>query len=163
VAAFGPKAAEIVSGHVPEEPVFGPRSAYAKLYDLDGWILMLCKLAANTSMHMAEERAGLLLQDFVAYAIEGSKRREIVVHHMPGHVNFDPHYDLLRQRGQLRAAPLGEGTIHLMRVRDAIDAALENVRRDPLLATGGERCQCDFCKAIRAKLGRTARESHPPA
>ena len=152
VAAFGPRAAEIVSGHVPERPVFAPEGAYGKLYELDAWILMLCRLASNTTLHMAEERAGLLLTDFLAYVVEGGKRREVTLRHVPWHVNFEPHYELLRQRGQLHAAPLGEGTIHLMRARHAVDAALENVTRNPLLATGGEKCQCDFCQAIRAKV-----------
>jgi len=152
VAAFGPKAREIVSDHVPEEPVFGPRSAYAKLYDLDAWILMLCRLEANTSMHMAEERAGLLLLDFVAPVLEGRKRREVVVRHLPLHVNFKPHYDVLASRGLLRSAPLGESEIHLMRMRDAVDVAVENIRRDPgMVAAPG--CDCLFCQAIRRKLG----------
>ncbi len=149
VAAFGPRAAEIVSGHVPEQPVFGPDSAYAKLYDLDACILMLCKLGSNTTLHMAEERAGLLLTSLLA--IVGG--REVLLPHMPRHANFDSHYELLRQRGQLSAAPLGEGTIHLMRVRHAVDAGLENLRQNPLLATGGYKCPCDFCQAIRAKVG----------
>ncbi|HUT31888.1 MAG TPA: DUF4910 domain-containing protein [Planctomycetota bacterium] len=153
VAAFGPRAAEITSGHVPDRPVFAPEGAYGKLYELDAWILMLCKLSSNTSMHMGDERNGLLLLDFVGHVLEGGKRREVLVRHMPCHVNFDPSYEAMRQRGQLRSAPLGEGTIHLMRARDAIDTATENVRRDPRLVTGGEKCQCDFCNAIRAKLG----------
>jgi len=152
VAAFGPKAREIISDHVPEEPVFGPRSAYAKLYDLDAWILMLCGLEANTSMHMAEERAGLLLLDFVAPVLEGRRRREVVVRHLPLHVNFKPHYDVLASRGLLRSAPLGESEIHLMRMRDAVDVAVENIRRNPgMVAAPG--CDCLFCQAIRRKLG----------
>ncbi|HPD15294.1 MAG TPA: DUF4910 domain-containing protein [Planctomycetota bacterium] len=152
VAAFGPRAAEIVSGHTPDRPVFAPEGAFGKLYELDAWILMLCKLAANTTMHMGDERNGLLLLDFLAYVMEGGKPREVVVRHVPWHVNFEPSYEAMRQRGQLRSAPLGEGTIHLMRARDAVDAATESVRRNPLLVTGGEKCQCDFCLAIRAKL-----------
>lgn len=148
VAALGPKAAEIVSEHCPEEPVFGPRSPYARLYELDACIIMLCKLGANTTLHMAEERAGLLLTD--SCAIVGG--REVLLPHMPCHARFEPHHELLRARGQLHSAPLGEGAIHLMRVRHAVDAALGNLRRDPLLATGGEKCQCTFCQAIRAQV-----------
>ncbi len=153
VAALGPRASEIVSEHVPEEPVFGPRSPYAKLYDLDGWILMLCRLEANTTLHMAEERAGLLLLDFVAPVLEGRRRREVVVRHLPWHVNFQPHYEVMSERGMLRSARLGESEVHLMRVRDAVDVALENIRRDPaMVAAPG--CECPFCEAIRRKLSR---------
>lgn len=152
VAALGPRAAEIVGGHTPDRPVFAPEGAFGKLYELDAWILMLCTLRANTTMHMGDERNGLLLLDFLAYVIENGKPREVLVRHMPWHVNFEPSYQAMRQRGQLLSAPLGEGTVHLMRARDAVDAATESVRRDPLLVTGGEKCQCDFCRAIRAKL-----------
>jgi len=152
IAAHGPKAEEIVSLHTPDRPVFAAEGAYGKLYELDGGILMLCKLGSNTSLHMAEERVGLLLVDFVGHVVEKGRRRELIVRHMPWHANFDRHYEALFERGLIRAAPLGEGTIHLMRVRDAIDVALENVRRDPLLATG-QGCECEFCQAIRAKLG----------
>jgi len=152
VAAMGPKAGEIVREHTPERPVFAPESPYGKLYDLDACVLMLAKLAANTSLHMAEERAGVPLVDIVGHIVEDGRRREVVIHRAPWHANFDEHYKVLTERGLIRAAPLGEGTIHLMRVRDAVDAALENIRRNPRLVMG-EGCQCDFCRRFRAQLG----------
>jgi len=159
VAALGPRAAEIVSGHTPDRPVFAPEGAFGRLYELDAWILMLCKLAANTTMHMGAERNGLLLLDSLAHVMKDGKPHEVVVRHVPGHVSFEPSYEVMRQRGQLRSAPLGEGAIHLMRARDAVDAATESVRRNPLLVTGGDKCQCDFCQAIRAHLAAGARRT----
>jgi aminoglycoside 3-N-acetyltransferase len=156
VAACGPRAEEIVATHDPERPVFAPETPWGKLYDLDAWILMLCRLASNTAMHMGEERNGLLRTDLVAHVVEGGERREVPIVHAPWHASFDRHYELLRERGQLQSAPLGEGTIHLMRFRHAVDAATENVARDPSLAMGGESCQCTFCANIRAYLARTS-------
>ncbi|MFP4057541.1 MAG: DUF4910 domain-containing protein [Candidatus Brocadiia bacterium] len=152
VAALGPRAEEIVRDHTPDRPVFGPQSAYARLYELDARILMLCKLAANTSMHAGEHRAGLLLTDLLGHVREGRRRREVRVRRAPWHANFEEHYRVLFDRGLVRAAPLGEGTIHLMRARDAVDVAEANCRERPLLATGGESCQCEFCQNIRAHI-----------
>jgi len=148
VAALGPRAAEITRVHSPERPVFAPEGAFGKLYDLDAWILLLAPLAANTCMHMGEERAGVPLVDIVARAA-GRGRAEARVVRVPWHVNFRPHYDVLFERGLVRSTPLGEDTIHLVRVRDAVDAAEANLRRDPLLAAA-EGCQCAMCRRVRA-------------
>jgi|GEM_PF-237316 len=152
VAALGPKAAEIVGGHSPDRPVFAEEGAYGKLYELDAWALMLCRPGANTIMHMGEERNGLLVLDFLGHVIEGGQRREVVVRHVPWHAHFERHYDLMRERGQLRAAALGEGTIYLMRARDAVDAAADNLRREPELVVR-KSCECLFCRAVRTRLG----------
>jgi len=157
VLALGPLAERIVGDHTPARPVFSPEGAFGQLYELDAWVLMLCPLNANTILHMAEERAGLLRTDLVAHVIQDGERRQVTVVHAPWHANFDRHYEVLRQRGQLREATLGESTITLMRARDAVDAALENLREDPTLAMGAD-CDCEFCRNIRARLTRLAQE-----
>lgn len=153
VAAFGPNAAAIVRDHTPDRPVFGDEGAFGRLYALDAWILMLCKLSSNTCLHMAEHRAGLLFTDLVARVKENGDIRTVMAQNAPWHANFDPHYDVLFERDLIRAAPLGEGTVHLMRARDAVDVALENIRENPLLVTR-EGCECEFCGNIRAHLAR---------
>jgi aminoglycoside 3-N-acetyltransferase len=150
VAAYGDKAASIVSGHNPYRPVFDGEGAYGKLYEMDAWILMLAPLGTNTIMHMAEERAGVPFPDFPAYIMEGGKRLEVVVKRAPWHANFNEHHRVLFERGLIRSTDLGEGEIYYMRVRDAVDVALENVRRNPLMVTV-EGCSCDFCQSVRAK------------
>ncbi|MFW6162560.1 MAG: DUF4910 domain-containing protein [Planctomycetota bacterium] len=152
VLALGPLAERIVGDHPPERPVFSPQSPFGQLYDLDAVVVMLCPLAANTILHMAEERAGLLLTDLVAHVLDAGRRREVTVAHAPWHANFDRHYEVLGERGMLRSAPLGESTIHLMRARDAVDVALENLADDPTLAMG-DQCDCEFCRNLRAHLG----------
>ena len=115
---------------------------------------MLCKLSSNTAMHMGDERNGLLRTDLMAHAVEDGVRREVPIVHAPWHVNYERNYALLRERGQLRSAPLGEGEVHLMRFRHAVDAATENVAADPMLVTGGERCTCPFCRNVREHIAR---------
>ena len=95
------------------------------------------------------------LRDAVArVACEGGSR-EVTVSHAPLHTNsFDEHYRVLFERDLVRSAPLGEEKIYLMRFRDAVDVAAENLRRDPLLAAA-EGCECETCRLVRQNAGRT--------
>lgn len=151
VAAYGVKAEFIVSGHTPDRPVFDKEGAYGKLYELDAWILMLAPLGKNTIMHMGEEWAGVPFPDFQAHIMENDKRLKVVVRRAPWHANFNEHYRVLFERDLIRLTALGEGEIYYMRARDAVDVALENVRRNPLAVTV-EGCSCDFCQFVKSKL-----------
>ena len=56
-AALGPRAARLTCGHTLEY-AFGEGSPLARLYELDGWVLLLgVGHANNTSLHLAEYRA----------------------------------------------------------------------------------------------------------
>jgi aminoglycoside 3-N-acetyltransferase len=56
-AAVGPSAATVVAGHQLADGL-GESSPQARLYDLDGWILLLgVTHANNTSLHLSEHRA----------------------------------------------------------------------------------------------------------
>lgn len=56
-AAIGPHAEKITSGHILEQG-FGEGSPLARIYDLDGWVLLLgVDHSNNTSLHLAEFRA----------------------------------------------------------------------------------------------------------
>jgi aminoglycoside 3-N-acetyltransferase len=58
-AARGPAAAEIVAGHSLEDGL-GERSPLGRIYDLDGWVLLLgVGHESNTSLHLAEYRSGV--------------------------------------------------------------------------------------------------------
>lgn len=58
-AAWGKQAEWIVAGHRLDYG-FGEHSPLARVYDLDGWVLLLgVGHGNNTSMHLAENRAGL--------------------------------------------------------------------------------------------------------
>lgn len=148
VAAVGPHADDITRRHSADEPVFAETGAFGRLYALDARILMLAPLATNTCLHMGEERAGIPLADLAA-RVDDQGQPAGVIRRAPWHVNFEPHYDRLREGGLLRSAPLGEGTVYLMSMRDAVDAATENLRRNPrLVAQDG--CECELCRRVRA-------------
>lgn len=151
LTALGPKAREIVSQHTYEIPVFDKKGAFGKLYELDAFILMLAPLNTNTMMHMAEEWGGLPLPDFIGHIIENGKRKVVTIRRAPWHVNFDPYYDVLFSRGLISSTELGEGTIYMMRARDAVDIALEKIKENPLMVTV-PGCDCAFCKRIRGLL-----------
>lgn len=56
-AARGPAASALTAGHALT-PAFGEQSPLARLYDLDGWVLLLgVDHGSNTSLHLAETRA----------------------------------------------------------------------------------------------------------
>jgi aminoglycoside 3-N-acetyltransferase len=150
ICAFGPKAELIVSQHSPDEPVFSKEGAFGKLYELDAFILMLAPLNTNTLMHMAEEWGGVPLPDFLGHIIENGERKVVKIRKAPWHVNFEPHYKTLFQRGLIRSTRLGEEDVYLMRARDVVDISLENIKANPLMVTV-EGCDCAFCRHIREK------------
>lgn len=56
-AAWGKHAGQI-TGHHPVDELLGEQSPLARIYDLDGWVLLLgVTHANNTSLHLAEYRA----------------------------------------------------------------------------------------------------------
>jgi aminoglycoside 3-N-acetyltransferase len=150
LAAHGPEAERITRHHSPSEPVFADTGSFGALYELDAQVLMLAPLKSNTCMHMGEERTGVPLRDVVASVADGTGRREVRVARAPWHVDsFEEHYRVLRERGMIRDATLGEERVHLMRYRDAVDVATENLRRRPLLAAA-PGCECSTCLSVRA-------------
>ena len=151
VCALGGEAGRITADHTPDRAVFSDEGAFGQLYALDAWVLLLCDRSANTVLHLAEHRAGLLVTDLVAHVAEGGRRREVTVRGAPWHVDFEGHYELLVRRGQLHTARLGEGELYLMRCRHAVDAALEDLRKDPTPAMGRD-CDCAVCRNLRAQL-----------
>jgi len=77
-AASGPLAERIVAEH-PLDCFFGERSPIGKLYELDGYVLLLgVSHGNNTALHLAEHRAdfpGKTRHDEGAPIIVGGKRR----------------------------------------------------------------------------------------
>jgi len=66
-AAFGPKAEFITNKHALESS-FGEQSPLAKIYDLEGRILLLgVSHESNTSLHLAETRASYGTKRFISH------------------------------------------------------------------------------------------------
>ncbi len=136
-AARGPRAAEITANHSLEFGL-GERSSLARIYDLDGSILLLgVTHANNTSLHLAEYRANWpgkrTTHSGTALLVEGERRWVVF-----DDVNIDSSdfgklgEDFERETGAVRIGPAGHGTARLMRQRPLVDYAvgwLERCRR----------------------------------
>ena len=77
-AANGPHAGYLIGGHALEEE-FGENSPIGKLYQLDGWILLLgVGHGNNTSLHLAENRSAFpgkkMIQSGTAMEMDGERR-----------------------------------------------------------------------------------------
>ncbi|MBC7330307.1 DUF4910 domain-containing protein [bacterium] len=154
ICAFGPKAELIVSQHSPDKPVFSKEGTFGKLYELDAFILMLAPLNTNTLMHMAEEWGGVPMPDFLGHIIENGERKVVRIRKAPWHVNFEPHYRILFQKGLIKSTKLGEKEVYLMRARDVVDISLENIKANPMMVTV-EGCECAFCRHIRERISKS--------
>ena len=126
-AAVGPRATEIVGAHSLNDGL-GEASPLARLYDADGWVLLLgVGHQNNTSLHLAEHRA-----DFPGKkrTTQGSPMLVDGVQEWVQYQEIDPDdSDFPRigaefaGTGKEREGPVGGGTARLMRQREAVDFA----------------------------------------
>ncbi|MCP3881476.1 MAG: AAC(3) family N-acetyltransferase [Sulfitobacter sp.] len=126
-AAVGPNALTLTSGHELDMGL-GESSPQARLYDLDGHVLLLgVSHANNTTLHLAEHRAAPpdppLVEASSPVLIDGQR----------GWVSYDllddddSDFERLGMdfdaAGLQRSGPVGAGTGHLMRAQDLVDYA----------------------------------------
>jgi aminoglycoside 3-N-acetyltransferase len=125
-AAWGRHAESITAGHSLEYGL-GEGSPLARLYDLDGWVLLLgVGFANNTSFHLAEyrnPRAQQIMQG--APVIENGQRvwksyRDVETDDSP----FPEIGAAFEQEGSVRLGRIGSATARLFRQRPAVDFAL---------------------------------------
>lgn len=128
-AAKGPHAAQITGGH-PYDYGLGEGSPLARLYELDGWVLLLgVGHGNNTSLHLAENRANFpgkqVVENGAPVRVDG--RREWVTLH---DIDFDDEDFLAigaaleRETGAVRVGPAGRGVARFMRQRALVDFAV---------------------------------------
>ncbi len=128
-AAKGPHAAQITGGH-PYDYGLGEGSPLARLYELDGWVLLLgVGHGNNTSLHLAENRANFpgkqVVENGAPVRVDG--RREWVTLH---DIDFDDEdfpaigAALERETGAVRVGPAGRGVARFMRQRALVDFAV---------------------------------------
>jgi len=126
-AAWGRHAEYITKDH-PLEYALGEGSPLARIYDLDGWILMLgTSYDTTTSFHLAEYRApGAVEVTLGSPIIEHGQRvwknyRDIEIDS-----NIFPEIgSAFEQIGQVKIAQVGSATTRLFRQRPAIDFAVQ--------------------------------------
>ena len=127
-AALGPDAERIVADH-PLGSMFGERSPLARLYDLDGAVLLAgVDHGNNTALHLGEYRAEFPGKrtgtEGAPMTVEGQRRWVRFTETLPRDDDFaELGEDFARETGQERRGPLGWGDARLMRVRAIVDYA----------------------------------------
>lgn len=139
-AAWGQQAERIVDGHSLEYS-FGEESPLARIYDLEGWVLLLgVGHSNNTSLHLAESRADFGSKKFITDGAPlmvqtpaGQIERQWVPYNDLDYNESD--FDLLgaafEQTGTVKIGKVGLATCRLMSQRALVDfgvAWIENHR-----------------------------------
>lgn len=133
-AARGPLAEQVTAGHSLENSL-GDGSPLARIYDLDGWVLLLgVGHANNTSLHLAEHRAAYPdkkdLDSGAPVLVDG--RRQWVTYH---DLDYDADdFPLIgeafeRDTGAARVGMVGRGAARLMPQRVLVDFGVEWMTR----------------------------------
>lgn len=133
-AARGPLAEQVTAGHSLENSL-GEGSPLARIYDLDGWVLLLgVGHANNTSLHLAEHRAAYPdkkdLDSGAPVLVDG--RRQWVTYH---DLDYDADdFPLIgeafeRDTGAARVGMVGRGAARLMPQRVLVDFGVEWMTR----------------------------------
>jgi aminoglycoside 3-N-acetyltransferase len=141
--AVGPHAAALVDGHELANGL-GEHSPQARLYDLDGHILLLgVTHANNTSLHLAEHRAAppdaATTTNWSPMTVDG--RREWVAYSdlVADDSDFAAIGEAFAATGRQASGTVGSGEALFMRSRDVVDFAVEWMhahRTWPVLPTG---------------------------
>lgn len=125
-AARGPQAAAITEDHALD-CAMGERSPLARLYDLDGWVLLLgVGHDRNTSLHLAEHRARYPAKrdkPFGSPVMVDGKRRWLVVKELDFDASdFAAIGDALeRETAEVAVGRVGYAAARLMRQRRLVD------------------------------------------
>lgn len=128
-AAWGKKAEFLTSGHGLED-IFGNTSPVGKLYDLDGYVLMIgVGYDKNTSFHLADERAKYQgkRKENNSCAIMREGRREWITYetlYVDGE-DFDEIGAAFEESYPVKSVSLGNGTLRYIRQRDLVDFAVD--------------------------------------
>ena len=126
-AAVGPQAREVM-GHDEVGPSLGEGSALARVYDADGWVLLLgVGHANNTSLHLAEWRSAYpgkrMKTEGARVLAEGVARWVEFTDLDHDSDDFDAVGADFAATGREQVGRVGAATVRLMRQRDAVDFA----------------------------------------
>lgn len=126
-AAMGPNAEALVGGHELALGL-GESSPQARLYDLDGHILLLGVTHLNdTSLHLAEYRAAPADAAMTTYGspviVEGRRRWVTYPNLVDDDSDFEQIGDEFHTTGRQDIGRIGVGDARFMRARDLVDFA----------------------------------------
>jgi aminoglycoside N3'-acetyltransferase len=154
-AAAGPRAEEVTAGPLPLPPhVRG--SPVGHVHDLDGQVLLLgVDHDADTTLHLAELIARVpyrlpksitVLRDGVPVRIDYGENDHCCA-------RFPLAGEWLRARGLQREGRVGHAPAILVRARDVVAVALEQLKRDPLVFLHPPDVGCEECDEARSTVG----------
>lgn len=129
-AAWGAAADRFIAGQSIDYSM-GEQSPLARLYDEDGWILLLgAGYESNTCFHLAEYRSQRrAVREYSAAMMEGGERIWRVYKDIEFNSDVFPAIgDDLEQQGYVRIGKIGGATCRLFPVRAAVDAAVSWLR-----------------------------------
>ena len=141
-AAVGPNAGFVVADHrIPDG--LGDHSPQARLYELDGSVLLLgVGHGNNTSLHLAERRSAppdaLTRQQSSPVMVDGQRRWIVYDCLVDDPDDFDTIGDAFRQTGHERSGSVGAGVGRLMRSRDLVDFATRWIDEHRTWVTAGD-------------------------
>jgi aminoglycoside N3'-acetyltransferase len=155
-AAVGPDAARILADPLPLPPHI-PASPVGRVHDLDGQVLLLgVGHDANTSIHLAELLAGVRyrIPRHLTVLEDGRPVRVAFAENDHCCERFALADDWLRTRGLQAEGRVGHAHARLMRARDVVALAGEQLAHDPLLFLHPEADGCAECDAARASIAK---------
>ncbi len=159
VAALGPRAQELVEGHINEPSAIGPGSPWGKLACWDnGYVLLLgVDQDRNTLLHYPEDLADMPYLRTVTRQYKdpdtGEVRMKQLVRFPGPHRDFIGLDRLLLEGGAMRVGRIGQAVCRLMHAGRTVQLVLEALRRDPaaVLCTNP---RCVDCLEQRAAIRR---------
>lgn len=153
-AAAGPAAEAILADPLPLPPHI-PASPVGRVHDLDGKILLLgIDHSANTTLHLAELLADVPYRSPSTCTVRENGQFKRIDYGENNHccVRFALADDWLRREGLQREGRVGHAEARLMRSRDLVRFALENLATDRLIFLHQPEEGCAECDEARASL-----------
>ena len=153
-AAAGPHAERISADPLPLPP-HRPESPVGRVHELDGQVLLLgVNHDADTTLHLAELMADVPYRAPKHVTVLESGRPTRIEYGENDHCcqRFTFADDWLRERGLQREGIVGHAHARLMRSRDIVRVATEQLARDPLLFLHA-RGECEECDIAWESVG----------
>jgi aminoglycoside 3-N-acetyltransferase-4 len=159
LAASGPHAEQIVAGPLPLPP-HGHGSPVARVYELDGYVLLLgVGHDANTTLHFAEVMAGVpyRLPKHITVMHDGLPARVRYLENDHCCARFAFMDEWLRAEGLQREGRVGHAHARLIRARDVVEVAVKRLEADPLVFLHPQSEGCEECDAARLTVAAAHR------
>jgi len=157
VAVIGPDAADLTAGHL-DTRAMGPNSPIDKLASRGGKILLIgCGMTSNTTIHVAEEHAGVpkaSRYDTLPYIMVRKLDGSIIEHQLDASPSCSAAFEAaalpIRRRGAIRDGRIGGALVQMMSGQVVIDAVTELLSTD-LAALLCSNPGCLGCSRTRAR------------